>query len=95
MNKNSSKKAFIDILGGFYSHRIWLNLALLEFKQRYRRSMLGPFWITISTGILILGMGPIYGKIFNENLGVYYRYLGIGIITWSLISGYINEVCGI
>lgn len=95
MNKNLSKKAFIDILNGFYSHRIWLNLALLEFKQRYRRSVLGPFWITISTGVLVLGMGPIYGKIFNENLGVYYRYLGIGIITWTLISGFINEVCSI
>lgn len=85
--------AFLDILDGLFRSNVGPQLALLEVKHRYRRSVLGPFWITLSMGVMILGMGPIYGRIFNQDLGHYYQYIAVGFVLWGFISSYINEVC--
>ena len=34
-------------------------VGLFDIRKRYRRSVLGPFWITISLGAFILGLGFI------------------------------------
>lgn len=78
---------------GIFRGNVGFQLAFLEIKQRYRRSVLGPFWITLSTGVMILGMGPIYGRIFNQDLGHYYQYIAVGFVFWGFISSYVNEVC--
>ncbi|MDP4835535.1 MAG: ABC transporter permease, partial [Burkholderiales bacterium] len=36
-----------------------------DVKQRYRRSKLGPFWLTISMGVMIGALGLVFGGIFN------------------------------
>jgi ABC-2 type transport system permease protein len=68
-------------------------LAWQEIRQRYRRSVLGPFWLTISTGVLLAGMGPLYGRLLGQGLGNYFSYLSIGYVLWLLLSGLIIEGC--
>lgn len=68
-------------------------LGWLEIKQRYRRSVLGPFWLTLSSGVMIACMGPLYGRLFNLDLANYLPYLAVSLILWTLISGLINESC--
>lgn len=87
------RKALRDLIEGAASVHIWAMLAWQEIRQRYRRSVLGPFWITISTGALVGGMGPLYGKLFNQELAAYLPHLAIGYITWLYIAGLINEGC--
>ena len=55
--------------------------------------MLGPFWITISTGALIGGMGPLYGRLLHQAVGPYFQHLAISFVVWTLIAGYLNDVC--
>ena len=62
-----------------------------EIRQRYRRSALGPFWLTISTGILVAGMGPLYGRLFGQEVGSYFPFLAIGFIVWQLIASLVND----
>ena len=61
-------------------------LAWQDIRIRYRRSMLGPFWITISMAITIYTMGFLYGHLFKMDLQVYFPFLATGLLTWSLIS---------
>lgn len=68
-------------------------MAWQDIRQRYRRSKLGPFWITISTGIMLLAMGPLYGKLFNQEVGPYFQYVTVSFVIWILISGFIIESC--
>lgn len=68
-------------------------LAWQEIRLRYRRSVLGPFWITISTAILLGGIGPLYGKLFQQDLAAYLPHLTIGFVLWLLFAGLINEGC--
>jgi hypothetical protein len=51
------QRAVEDLLAGLAAWRIWGHLARHDVRQRYRRSMLGPFWLTISIAVVALGHG--------------------------------------
>jgi ABC-type polysaccharide/polyol phosphate export permease len=78
--------AVLDLRAGLLAAGIWSMLGWQEIKHRYRRSMLGPFWLTISTGALIGGMGPLYGRLFGQDIAAYFPYLAIGFVLWQLMS---------
>ena len=93
LNRQSLRLALKDIKDGAFSIYLWPMLGWLEIKQRYRRSVLGPFWLTISTGAMIGGMGPLYGRLLGQDVSSYFSYLGVGIIVWFLIASLINDSC--
>jgi ABC-type polysaccharide/polyol phosphate export permease len=84
--------AWQDVRDGLLSSHIWLMLAYRDIKLRYRRSLLGPFWITISMAITVYTMGFLYGHLFHMDLQQYYPYLVSGMLTWALISTAIVEL---
>jgi homopolymeric O-antigen transport system permease protein len=86
-------RALKDLFSGFASYHIWLTLGWQEIRLRYRRSVLGPLWLTISTGALIGGMGPLYGSLFGQDLASYFPHLAVSFIVWILIANLINESC--
>ena len=59
------KRAWGDLADGFSKRELWLFLGWQDIKQKYRRSVLGPFWITIATGTTAVAMGLLYSKLFN------------------------------
>jgi ABC-2 type transport system permease protein/lipopolysaccharide transport system permease protein len=85
--------AWRDIGNGWRGRELWVTIGLHDLRQRYRRSMLGPFWITISMGIMVSALGLLYGKIFGMDLEVYLPYLACGFVTWAFISGLILDGC--
>ncbi len=91
MNTIKFKLAVEDIISGLLKWRIWGILGWQDIRIRYRRSQLGPFWITLSTAVMIYTMGFLYGSLFHINLAEYYPYLASGVITWNLISNIITE----
>lgn len=72
---------------------IGLVLALNDVKQAYRRSALGPFWLTIGMAVQILTMGLVFGLIFKAEISEYVPFLATSIIFWGLLSNSINEGC--
>src|SRR5690606_18693098 len=82
-----------DIVSGFQHRHIWMLLAWLEIKQRYNRSKIGPFWLTISMGVMVAALGVIYGALFKMNLRDYLPMLAIGLVIWSFISLTITDGC--
>jgi lipopolysaccharide transport system permease protein len=63
----------------------------MDIRQRYRRSILGPFWITIAMIVWILAIGPLYSRLLGIGSRDFIPYLAMGIITWGLLSGVILE----
>lgn len=90
--KISQKLALDDILQGLSLWRIWLMLAYQDIKLRYRRSVLGPFWITISMAITVYSMGYLYSHLFHANVYEYFPYLVAGMLGWSLVSTTLTDV---
>jgi ABC-type polysaccharide/polyol phosphate export permease len=82
-----------DLRQGIASVHIWPTLAWQEIRARYRRSLLGPFWLTISIGVLIAGMGPLYSRLFGQATSAYFPHLAVSFIVWMLLASLINEGC--
>jgi ABC-type polysaccharide/polyol phosphate export permease len=85
--------AAAEILEGFKAWRIWGILGWDDIRQRYRRSVLGPFWITLSTGAFILLLGVIYARLFHADVRTYIPFLSAGITLWGFISQATNDSC--
>ena len=85
------KLATSDIVQGIISWRIWMLLGWQDIKLRYRRSQLGPFWITISMALTIYVMGFLYSSLFKTQMRNYFPSLATGMLVWSLISTIVNE----
>lgn len=88
---NQKRLAWDDILLGLKKWPIWLMLSYQDIKLRYRRSVLGPFWITLSMAITVYTMGYLYAHIFHMELEQYFPYLVSGMLSWSLISTIVLE----
>lgn len=88
------RMALSDLIDGLKAHRVWMMLARMDIKQRYRRSVLGPFWITITMIIWIVAIGPLYGHLLGIGSDEFIPYLAMGIITWGLISGVLLDGAG-
>jgi lipopolysaccharide transport system permease protein len=68
-------------------------LAWQDIRQAYRRSAVGPFWLTIGMAVQIATMGLVFGLIFKTELRDYLPFLATSIILWGLISTTIIEGC--
>ena len=80
-----------DLWLGFKSHDIWGRFAVHEIRQRFRRSVLGPFWLTASMGLLVGSLGLISSTIFQQDMSKTLPYIALGIIFWTLITGCVSE----
>lgn len=85
--------AALDIAQGVAKYPVWFVLAWQDIRQRYRRSVLGPLWITLTMMVTIAGMGPLYAALLKINARDFIPYLALGLISWGLISSLILEGC--
>lgn len=90
-SKNQYAKVYLDFISAIKNWRIWVLLGWQDIQLRYRRSMLGPFWLTLSIFITIYSMGFLYGHLFKMDLKTYFPYLATGILAWTMISTLIIE----
>ena len=82
-----------DILAALKSYELAGVLGWQDIRQRYRRSSLGPFWLTMSMGVLIGTLALVFGTIFKAPMNELLPFLTIGLILWTLISTSLNEGC--
>jgi ABC-type polysaccharide/polyol phosphate export permease len=61
-----------DIRHGIARADVWLTLGWQDIRQRFRRSILGPFWLTLSTAIMLVALGFVYATIFKMELHDYF-----------------------
>lgn len=88
-----SQLALADFVGAVALWRLWVSMGWQDIKQRYRRSMLGPFWLTLSMAIMIAALGFLYGELFAIDLATYMPFLTLGFIIWGFIAAVITEGC--
>jgi ABC-2 type transport system permease protein/lipopolysaccharide transport system permease protein len=87
-------EALADILAGFTRAWMWSALAYQDIKLRYRGSLLGPFWITLTNLVLLVAMGEIYATLFKVETSTYIPFLMTGLLIWQFLSTVVNEGCG-
>lgn len=83
--------ALDDFGAGIARPWLWYNLAWLDIRQKFTRSLVGPLWLTVN---IALFTGAIY-FLFGASLGggdpAYLAYVGLGFVLWSFINQVMNE----
>jgi lipopolysaccharide transport system permease protein len=85
--------AIEDVAACLRGWRIWTMLAVNDISQRYRRSVFGPFWLTISMGIFVLALGLINSGLLHSSVDQFLPFLATGMVLWGFISACMNEGC--
>src|SRR3712207_1863016 len=85
------RSAFRDLGRGWEHRELWLQLGWQDIRQRYRRSVLGPIWITISMAVTAIALGILYSALFGLELAPLLPPVLVGMLVWGFISGCISE----
>lgn len=85
--------ALADIFAASLRYEQVRVLGWQDVQQRYRRSFLGPFWLTLSMAILIATVGLVFSQIFRTPANEFLPFLCCGMIFWGFVSTTVNESC--
>ena len=85
--------ALRDLADGLAQWELWSTLGYQDIRQRYRRSTLGPFWLTISMAVMVGALGFLYSNLFKTQVDTYLPYLCLGVLFWNFISQMVTDGC--
>jgi len=85
--------ALLDVVEGVRRWELWVAMGVQDVKRRYRRSILGPLWLTLSLAILVAAISLLYGQLLNVPLERYVPHLALGFIAWQFIHGVVTDSC--
>ncbi len=88
-----NRQALADVREGLALWRLATTLGWLDIRLRYRGSMLGPLWLTISTGVMVAMLGFLYSKLFHMNLAEYLPFLALSQVLWAFLASMVGEAC--
>jgi lipopolysaccharide transport system permease protein len=91
LGRRRRASAWTDIVEGIALWRLWFRLGWNDILQRYRRSVLGPFWLTASMAVMVVTLGVLYAELFNQPIDDFLPFLCVGLLVWTLIAGYLTE----
>jgi len=82
-----------DLLNGLKRYDLWGRIGYMEIKRRYRRTVIGPFWSTISLAVFITVMGTVGVGLWKQQPSEYIPFLASGMMVWLMISTMVTEGC--
>jgi lipopolysaccharide transport system permease protein len=83
--------ALRDAREGLRLWPLWVRLGWNDILQRYRRSLLGPFWLTASMAIMVIALGILYAELFKTPVDQLLPYLCVGLLVWNLLASFLTE----
>lgn len=89
--RSGAAAAWADVIEGLSLWRLWITLGWNDILQRYRRSILGPFWLTASMAIMVIALGVLYAELFKMPIREFLPFLCVGLLAWNFLSGFLSE----
>lgn len=71
------------------------HFAWSDTRARYKRSVLGPFWLVLGTLIGVAGLGFVWSTLMKVHQQDFVPSLTIGIVLWNMISGSITTASSV
>jgi lipopolysaccharide transport system permease protein len=82
-----------DIAPIFTRHVTWRALAAGDIRSKYRRTFLGPWWITATNASTALIMGVVAGHYLSADMKTYLPNFMVSMTIWAFISASLTESC--
>src|SRR3990167_7913850 len=83
----------LDYFAGFKKWEMLLYMAYADIRKRYRRTVLGPFWTTLSLGIFIFSMGTLFSLLWHTPINTFLPFFSSGFIVWTFFSTTVTDSC--
>lgn len=90
-SRSRARRALVDVGHGLSLWKLWVVFGWIDIRQRYRRALIGPFWITISMGTMVGTLGLVYSTLFRVDPTDFIPFLAAGFAAWTFISTTISE----
>jgi lipopolysaccharide transport system permease protein len=88
------RRAALDVVEGVRLWRLIWTLGWLDIRLRYRGSVLGPFWLTLSTAVMVGSLGFLYATLWHINLHDFMPFIALSLVLWNAgIAGVVNDAC--
>jgi lipopolysaccharide transport system permease protein len=84
-----------DVLGSLSRWEFWVYLGWNDIAKQYRRSFIGPIWITLNTALFIVAFGMVGAQLFKFPVEEYLPYFCAGQILFGFFSALMNEGCAV
>ncbi len=66
-----------DVAEGVRRRGSWTYLAIEQVKNQYRRTVIGPWWLTLQTAAYVVGLAMLFGAIFHQPLDEFLPYVAV------------------
>jgi ABC-type polysaccharide/polyol phosphate export permease len=77
---------WMDVARGLTAVSMWSRLGWRDARLRYRRTVIGPFWTTLSLGLFIVMLGIIWSHLWKQDPKTYIPFVSSGMIAWAMLS---------
>jgi ABC-type polysaccharide/polyol phosphate export permease len=85
-----TREALQDIQLGWQRREGWWALSRQSIKISYRRTTLGPIWITLQQLAFIVGISLLYSQLFKVKSADMVPLVAFGISFWGLLTSCIT-----
>ncbi len=82
-----------DLVASLKLWRLWTHLGWGDLLKQYRRSFLGPVWISLNTAVFIVLFSLIAAQLFKQSMETYLAYFCVGHVVFSFFSALVSEGC--
>ena len=72
---------------------LWMNLAVEDLRERYRRTVLGVAWIAISFALFVGVKVFVFGQMASATMREFAIFLTIGFGGWTFFSAMVADAC--
>ncbi|MEZ5117538.1 MAG: ABC transporter permease [Candidatus Nanopelagicales bacterium] len=81
------RAAWQDLTEGARQWPLWWLLALQQVKSQYRRTVLGPWWMTIQMAAFVAALSLLFGALMGRDMQTFVPYVAVGYVFFSFLSG--------
>lgn len=87
------ERALDDLHRGAAQWRLARRLAVLDLRNRFRGSVLGPIWVTLSLAVTVAAVSLVYPLLFGVEISRYVPHLAVGLVVWTWMQSSLTESC--
>lgn len=84
------RAASADLAEGLRRHQAWRYLAVEQVKNSYRRTVLGPWWLTAQMAVYVTGLAFVFSQLLGSKIDTFLPYVAVGFLGYAALCGLVR-----
>jgi len=90
-----NREVFLSSFELLFDFKKFFLLGKMEIVGQFGSTTLGAFWQPITTGVIVFGVGFIFGNLFKMNVEEYIPFFAVSLVLWFFLTQTLQEFSGI